>query len=268
MDNVIKTLNEQYTKVKKENDGVYSIALPSNVGDERKGENFAINFSTLDIDKMIHSIKSSHKLRVDYFSNALYKQLDKDKFTKIINGILIPSSSIEKVVSYIYTSNFKKKEELIQIVIEKNVSSITESIITQIMTNTSVGLSDKTIKILLENIDIDIDYMIHIIKEEENFFDSFSVEALGKFNNALSQNTLLSWINFIKNLNTIYYLNKKINEETIEKYQEKIENLLNDIKRSNDEKIIQRAKEVKEIDFELISRIAKSGNVITEKINI
>jgi hypothetical protein len=235
--------------------------------DNTSGEELALNFSNMEISNMIKLINNSFSLKQSYFNNMLYQILKEKDFLKLIEGIKIPSSNHAKIITHIKKYDGKLKNKLWENFIKNNSESFTEDIIIKLIKEID---SDNLIQLIIENIPIDSEYALEIMKENENYY--FESNDIKKINNSikLSDNINYGWIEFMKNANLISLLKQEINEKEYETYEQILQDKNKEINKKLETEKLKKINLKESIDLSLINKFTNpnKSNIIREKILI
>ncbi len=235
--------------------------------DNTSGEELALNFSNMEISNMIKLINNSFSLKQSYFNNMLYQILKEKDFLKLIEGIKIPSSNHAKIITHIKKYDGKLKNKLWENFIKNNSESFTEDIIIKLIKEID---SDNLIQLIIENIPIDSEYALEIMKENENYY--FESNDIKKINNSikLSDNINYGWIEFTKNANLISLLKQEINEKEYETYEQILQDKNKEINKKLETEKLKKINLKESIDLSLINKFTNpnKSNIIREKILI
>ena len=221
----------------------------------------------MEISNMIKLINNSFSLKQSYFNNMLYQILKEKDFLKLIEGIKIPSSNHAKIITHIKKYDGKLKNKLWENFIKNNSESFTEDIIIKLIKEID---SDNLIQLIIENIPIDSEYVLEIMKENENYY--FESNDIKKINNSikLSDNINYGWIEFTKNANLISLLKQEINEKEYETYEQILQDKNKEINKKLETEKLKKINLKESIDLSLINKFTNpnKSNIIREKILI
>ena len=221
----------------------------------------------MEISNMIKLINNSFSLKQSYFNNMLYQILKEKDFLKLIEGIKIPSSNQAKIITHIKKYDGKLKNKLWENFIKNNSESFTEDIIIKLIKEID---SDNLIQLIIENIPIDSEYALEIMKENENYY--FESNDIKKINNSikLSDNINYGWIEFMKNANLISLLKQEINEKEYETYEQILQDKNKEINKKLETEKLKKINLKESIDLSLINKFTNpnKSNIIREKILI
>ena len=230
MEGIIAKINDIYQK-EKEN-------KPKNNSPQKKDiKNLTDKIYVIN-QKQIGEERSLSNKKSKEFSTSSFEGLKEKEMTSFIENNNIPIKYFHKVLKEIFkclnsstTKNKSKDIKLLSKFLEKNKNKLTEKHILYIFkkikeynkTNT-----DEIIKYIVQNIKIDDNYFLEILKEEEMTLNKNIIDALNSSISVINDEDRRNFLELVKSLNLISYVKQIITEEEYNNYEEKINKIFED----------------------------------------
>ena len=281
MEDIISKITEIYQKEKEDK--------PSKDSPQKKDSKNLIDKIYIISQKEIEDGQISPITKKKEFSQKLYEGLNEKELIEFLENNNIPINYITKVLKEIFKTsssstptknkNDKKETKLILSFLEKNKNKITEKHILYIfkkIKDYNKSNIDEIIKYIMNNIKIDDKYFLELLKEEEIDLNQNIIDSLNNcINEEINEEDKFSFITLLKSLNLISGLKEIITKEEYDKYEEKINKLIEEIlnKKENCTKICDKEFEQDfKIEFinsmKIINSNPNKAYYIQEKITI
>ena len=281
MEDIISKITEIYQKEKEDK--------PSKDSPQKKDSKNLIDKIYIISQKEIEDGQISPITKKKEFSQKLYEGLNEKELIEFLENNNIPINYITKVLKEIFKTsssstptknkNNKKEPKLILTFLEKNKNKITEKHILYIfkkIKDYNKNNIDEIIKYIINNIKIDDKYFLELLKEEEIDLNQNIIDSLNNcINEEINEEDKFSFITLLKSLNLISGLKEIITKEEYDKYEEKINKLIEEIlnKKENCTKICDKEFEQDfKIEFinsmKIINSNPNKAYYIQEKITI
>ena len=281
MEDIISKITEIYQKEKEDK--------PSKDSPQKKDSKNLIDKIYIISQKEIEDGQISPITKKKEFSQKLYEGLNEKELIEFLENNNIPINYITKVLKEIFKTsssstptknkNDKKETKLILSFLEKNKNKITEKHILYIfkkIKDYNKNNIDEIIKYIINNIKIDDKYFLELLKEEEIDLNQNIIDSLNNsINEEINEEDKFSFITLLKSLNLISGLKEIITKEEYDKYEEKINKLIEEIlnKKENCTKICDKEFEQDfKIEFinsmKIINSNPNKAYYIQEKITI
>ena len=281
MEDIISKITEIYQKEKEDK--------PSKDSPQKKDSKNLIDKIYIISQKEIEDGQISPITKKKEFSQKLYEGLNEKELIEFLENNNIPINYITKVLKEIFKTsssstptknkNNKKEPKLILTFLEKNKNKITEKHILYIfkkIKDYNKSNIDEIIKYIINNIKIDDKYFLELLKEEEIDLNQNIIDSLNNcINEEINEEDKFSFITLLKSLNLISGLKEIITKEEYDKYEEKINKLIEEIlnKKENCTKICDKEFEQDfKIEFinsmKIINSNPNKAYYIQEKITI
>ena len=281
MEDIISKITEIYQKEKEDK--------PSKDSPQKKDSKNLIDKIYIISQKEIEDGQISPITKKKEFSQKLYEGLNEKELIEFLENNNIPINYITKVLKEIFKTsssstptknkNNKKEPKLILTFLEKNKNKITEKHILYIfkkIKDYNKSNIDEIIKYIMNNIKIDDKYFLELLKEEEIDLNQNIIDSLNNcINEEINEEDKFSFITLLKSLNLISGLKEIITKEEYDKYEEKINKLIEEIlnKKENCTKICDKEFEQDfKIEFinsmKIINSNPNKAYYIQEKITI
>ena len=281
MEDIISKITEIYQKEKEDK--------PSKDSPQKKDSKNLIDKIYIISQKEIEDGQISPITKKKEFSQKLYEGLNEKELIEFLENNNIPINYITKVLKEIFKTsssstptknkNDKKETKLILSFLEKNKNKITEKHILYIfkkIKDYNKNNIDEIIKYIINNIKIDDKYFLELLKEEEIDLNQNIIDSLNNsINEEINEEDKFSFITLLKSLNLISGLKEIITKEEYDKYEEKINKLIEETlnKKENCTKICDKEFEQDfKIEFinsmKIINSNPNKAYYIQEKITI
>ena len=281
MEDIISKITEIYQKEKEDK--------PSKDSPQKKDSKNLIDKIYIISQKEIEDGQISPITKKEEFSQKLYEGLNEKELIEFLENNNIPINYITKVLKEIFKTsssstptknkNNKKEPKLILTFLEKNKNKITEKHILYIfkkIKDYNKSNIDEIIKYIMNNIKIDDKYFLELLKEEEIDLNQNIIDSLNNcINEEINEEDKFSFITLLKSLNLISGLKEIITKEEYDKYEEKINKLIEETlnKKENCTKICDKEFEQDfKIEFinsmKIINSNPNKAYYIQEKITI
>ena len=281
MEDIISKITEIYQKEKEDK--------PSKDSPQKKDSKNLIDKIYIISQKEIEDGQISPITKKKEFSQKLYEGLNEKELIEFLENNNIPINYITKVLKEIFKTsssstptknkNDKKETKLILSFLEKNKNKITEKHILYIfkkIKDYNKSNIDEIIKYIMNNIKIDDKYFLELLKEEEIDLNQNIIDSLNNcINEEINEEDKFSFITLLKSLNLISGLKEIITKEEYDKYEEKINKLIEETlnKKENCTKICDKEFEQDfKIEFinsmKIINSNPNKAYYIQEKITI
>ena len=281
MEDIISKITEIYQKEKEDK--------PSKDSPQKKDSKNLIDKIYIISQKEIEDGQISPITKKKEFSQKLYEGLNEKELIEFLENNNIPINYITKVLKEIFKTsssstptknkNNKKEPKLILTFLEKNKNKITEKHILYIfkkIKDYNKNNIDEIIKYIINNIKIDDKYFLELLKEEEIDLNQNIIDSLNNcINEEINEEDKFSFITLLKSLNLISGLKEIITKEEYDKYEEKINKLIEETlnKKENCTKICDKEFEQDfKIEFinsmKIINSNPNKAYYIQEKITI
>ena len=281
MEDIISKITEIYQKEKEDK--------PSKDSPQKKDSKNLIDKIYIISQKEIEDGQISPITKKKEFSQKLYEGLNEKELIEFLENNNIPINYITKVLKEIFKTsssstptknkNDKKETKLILSFLEKNKNKITEKHILYIfkkIKDYNKSNIDEIIKYIMNNIKIDDKYFLELLKEEEIDLNQNIIDSLNNcINEEINEEDKFSFITLLKSLNLISGLKEIITKEEYDKYEEKINKLIEETlnKKENCTKICDKELEQDfKIEFinsmKIINSHPNKAYYIQEKITI
>ena len=281
MEDIISKITEIYQKEKEDK--------PSKDSPQKKDSKNLIDKIYIISQKEIEDGQISPITKKKEFSQKLYEGLNEKELIEFLENNNIPINYITKVLKEIFKTsssstptknkNNKKEPKLILTFLEKNKNKITEKHILYIfkkIKDYNKSNIDEIIKYIMNNIKIDDKYFLELLKEEEIDLNQNIIDSLNNcINEEINEEDKFSFITLLKSLNLISGLKEIITKEEYDKYEEKINKLIEETlnKKENCTKICDKEFEQDfKIEFinsmKIINSNPNKAYYIQEKITI
>lgn len=273
METLIEAIDQYYQEVilpqktkQTEGDSLFSISisdLGNKIGYKKEDDNVSLNVfqqNNLTVDEMIHIINTSESQKNMFFNKEMYKTFSPDKFNDLIKQCEIPSKYLKKIIKYIISKK-ANQEKILMNFIHINVSSFTEDIIIYIIKHTKQFSSyNSFIKQIIENVSVDIDYFLQLVKEDEsNILEQNEIKSVVECYINKVETSEYGWDKLLKSLLLFSLLKKIISNDYYD----------NTIKEIKQKKIHKESDDyIKDIDINLINKISNNRSIIREQIII
>ena len=281
MEDIISKITEIYQKEKEDK--------PSKDSPQKKDSKNLIDKIYIISQKEIEDGQISPITKKKEFSPTLYEGLNEKELIAFLENNNLPINYITKVLKEIFKTsssstptknkNNKKEPKLILTFLEKNKNKITEKHILYIfkkIKDYNKSNIDEIIKYIINNIKIDDKYFLELLKEEEIDLNRNIIDSLNNcINEEINEEDKFSFITLLKSLNLISSLKEIITKEEYDKYEEKINKLIEETlnKKENCTKICDKEFEQDfKIEFinsmKIINSNPNKAYYIQEKITI
>ena len=281
MEDIISKITEIYQKEKEDK--------PSKDSPQKKDSKNLIDKIYIISQKEIEDGQISPITKKKEFSQKLYEGLNEKELIEFLENNNIPINYITKVLKEIFKTsssstptknkNNKKEPKLILTFLEKNKNKITEKHILYIfkkIKDYNKSNIDEIIKYIMNNIKIDDKYFLELLKEVEIDLNQNIIDSLNNcINEEINEEDKFSFITLLKSLNLISGLKEIITKEEYDKYEEKINKLIEETlnKKENCTKICDKEFEQDfKIEFinsmKIINSNPNKAYYIQEKITI
>ena len=281
MEDIISKITEIYQKEKEDK--------PSKDSPQKKDSKNLIDKIYIISQKEIEDGQISPITKKKEFSPTLYEGLNEKELIAFLENNNLPINYITKVLKEIFKTsssstptknkNNKKEPKLILTFLEKNKNKITEKHILYIfkkIKDYNKSNIDEIIKYIINNIKIDDKYFLELLKEEEIDLNRNIIDSLNNcINEEINEEDKFSFITLLKSLNLISSLKEIITKEEFDKYEEKINKLIEETlnKKENCTKICDKEFEQDfKIEFinsmKIINSNPNKAYYIQEKITI
>ena len=281
MEDIISKITEIYQKEKEDK--------PSKDSPQKKDSKNLIDKIYIISQKEIEDGQIPPITKKKEFSQKLYEGLNEKELIEFLENNNIPINYITKVLKEIFKTsssstptknkNNKKEPKLILTFLEKNKNKITEKHILYILKKIkdyNRSNIDEIIKYIINNIKIDDKYFLELLKEEEIDLNRNIIDSLNNcINEEINEEDKFSFITLLKSLNLISSLKEIITKEEYDKYEEKINKLIEETlnKKENYTKICDKEFEQDfKIEFinsmKIINSNPNKAYYIQEKITI
>lgn len=273
METLIEAIDKYYQKEilpqkneQMEGDSLFSISisdLGKKIGYKKEDDNVSLGVfkeNNLNVDEIIHIINNSESQKNIFFSKDLYKTIPPEKFNELIKKCEVPSKYLKKVIKYILSKKTNQEKTLMNF-ININVSSFTEDIIIYIIKQTKqLSNYNSIIKQIIENVAIDIDYFLQLVKEDEsNILEQNEIKSVIECFVKKVEISEYGWDKLLQSLLLFSLLKKIISNDY---YDKTIKEIKQKEKRKENEDYI------KDIDINLINKISNNKSIIREQILI
>lgn len=281
MEDIISKITEIYQKEKEDK--------PSKDSPQKKDSKNLIDKIYIISQKEIEDGQIPPITKKKEFSQKLYEGLNEKELIEFLENNNIPINYITKVLKEIFKAsssstptknkNNKKEPKLILSFLEKNKNKITEKHILYIfkkIKDYNKSNIDEIIKYIINNIKIDDKYFLELLKEEEIDLNQNIIDSLNNcISEEINEEDKFSFITLLKSLNLISGLKEIITKEEYDKYEEKINKLIEETlnKKENYTKICDKEFEQDfKIEFinsmKIINSNPNKAYYIQEKITI